>query len=519
MKTIRKIEKSGSSHCFARLRVAAYCRVSTAQYEQLESLETQRAHYDDYIRAHKDWELVNVYYDEGISGTRADTRPGLQRLMADCRLRRIDMVLTKSISRFARNTADCLALVRELISLNIPIHFEKEGIDTSAMESELLLSVMSSLAESESRSISENTKWSFGRQFRNGTFKVRTPPYGYRRENGRLQIEPEEAQIVKRIFREALSGKGASVIASGLNRDGIMSRQRKGWVHSTIFRILRNEVYTGDALYQKTFTDDEYRRHWNTKGEHTQFLATEHHDAIISREDFAAVETLISQRASMRNISPKSDKYLNRYAFSRKIFCGECGHIFKRRIHSSTRSAYVAWCCQEHLKNLKACSMKSVREDDIEFAFCVMMNKLIFAGKLLLRPYLDEFKKNSSDAELKRIAKLENELEKNTEKNYSVRRLMAGNYIPPAICNQELNTLKAYASKLKAEIAALEKSAEGSGSVISAIRELIAFTGENRMLTKFDGEIFKKFVNRITIMDRNHISFELKCGLALKEEL
>ena len=174
MKTIRKIEKS-SAHCFARLRVAAYCRVSTDQYEQLESLETQRSHYDEYIRAHKDWELVNVYYDECISGTRADTRPGLQRLMADCRLRRINMELTKSISRFARNTADCLALVRELISLNIPIHFEKEGIDTSAMESELLLSVMSSLAESESRSISENTKWSFGRQFRNGTFKRYSP--------------------------------------------------------------------------------------------------------------------------------------------------------------------------------------------------------------------------------------------------------------------------------------------------------------------------------------------------------
>ena len=215
MKTIRKIEKS-SSHSFARLRVAAYCRVSTDQYEQLESLETQRSHYDEYIRAHKDWELVNLYYDAGISGTRADTRPGLQRLMADCRRRRIDMVLTKSISRFARNTADCLALVRELISLNIPIHFEKEGIDTSAMESELLLSVMSFLTESESRSISENTKWSFGKQFRNGTFKVRTPPCGYRRVDGGLQIDHEEAQIVKRIFREALSGKGASVIASVL---------------------------------------------------------------------------------------------------------------------------------------------------------------------------------------------------------------------------------------------------------------------------------------------------------------
>jgi DNA invertase Pin-like site-specific DNA recombinase len=151
-------------------------------------------------------------------------------------------------------------------------YYDIYSIDTSAMESELLLSVMSSLAESESRSISENTKWSFGRQFRNGTFKVRTPPYGYRRVNAALQIDPEEAQIVKRIFREALSGKGASVIASGLNRDGIISRQRKGWVHSTIFRILQNEVYTGDALYQKTFTDDEYRRHWNTKGEHTQFL-------------------------------------------------------------------------------------------------------------------------------------------------------------------------------------------------------------------------------------------------------
>lgn len=132
MKTIRKIEKS-SSHCFARLRVAAYCRVSTDQYEQLESLETQRSHYDEYIRAHKDWELVNVYYDEGISGTRADTRPGLQRLMADCRLRRIDMVLIKSISRFARNTLDCLKHIRALKAQNIPVYFEKESINTHLM--------------------------------------------------------------------------------------------------------------------------------------------------------------------------------------------------------------------------------------------------------------------------------------------------------------------------------------------------------------------------------------------------
>ena len=518
MKTIRTIEK-GSAPRLARLRVAAYCRVSTDQYEQLESLETQRSHYDEYIRAHKNWELVNVYYDEGISGTRADTRPGLQRLMADCRLRRIDMVLTKSISRFARNTADCLALVRELISLNIPIHFEKEGINTSAMESELLLSVMSSLAENESRSISENIKWSVGRRFRNGTYKVSTPPYGYRRENGDLQIEPEEAQIVKRIFREALSGKGAYAIASGLNRDGIMTRRGKSWASVTIFRILRNEAYTGDALYQKTFKDDEYRQRWNTKGEQTQYLATDHHDAIISREDFAAVSALISQRADGRDISRGSDKYQNRYAFTGIIICGECGHAFKRQIHKSARSAYTAWCCQEHLKNLEACSMKSVREDDIEFAFCVMMNKLIFAGKQLLRPYIDDLKRNSSDAELKRLARLENELEKNTEKTYSVRRLMAGNYMPPDICNHELNTLKAQAEKLKAEIAALEKSAEGSGSVISAIKELIAFTGKNRMLTEFDEELFKRFVNRITVMERSRISFELKCGLALKEEL
>ena len=141
MKTIRKIEKS-SSHCFARLRVAAYCRVSTDQYEQLESLETQRSHYDEYIRAHKDWELVNVYYDEGISGTRADTRPGLQRLMADCRLRRIDMVLTKSISRFARNTLDCLKHIRALKAQNIPVYFEKESINTLDAKGEVLLTIM-----------------------------------------------------------------------------------------------------------------------------------------------------------------------------------------------------------------------------------------------------------------------------------------------------------------------------------------------------------------------------------------
>lgn len=208
-----------------KLRVAAYCRVSTGSDAQLESLEAQKSHYEQYINSREDWQFAGLYFDEGITGTKAEKRPELLRLITDCEARRIDFVITKSISRFSRNTTDCLALVRKLQSLDIPLYFEKENINTGSMESELFLAILSSMAEGESASISENTKWSVKRRFQNGTYKLGYTPYGYDWNGENMIINPEQATIVKRIFSDILSGKSTNAIADELNAEKIPSKK------------------------------------------------------------------------------------------------------------------------------------------------------------------------------------------------------------------------------------------------------------------------------------------------------
>jgi DNA invertase Pin-like site-specific DNA recombinase len=381
----------------SKLRVAAYCRVSTGSDAQLESLEAQKSHYEQYINSHEDWQFAGLYFDEGITGTKAEKRPELLRLITDCEARRIDFVITKSISRFSRNTTDCLALVRKLQSLDIPIYFEKENINTGSMESELFLAILSSMAEGESASISENAKWSVKRRFQNGTYKLGYTPYGYDWDGKNMIINPDQAAVVKRIFADILSGKSTNAIADELNAEKVPSKKNTNWTSSTIRGILANEKYTGDVIFQKTYTDENFNRHTNY-GEVDQYMAPDHHEAIISHSDFDAANALVNQRAAEKSIEKGSDKYQQRYAFSGKIICGECRDTFKRRIHSCTTYKYVAWACNTHLKNKESCHMKYVRDDEIKAAFITMLNKLIYGYRLILTPYLKILENSSGDA-------------------------------------------------------------------------------------------------------------------------
>ena len=281
---MKKITKIGTNEPLAekkKLKVAAYCRVSTASDEQLISLEAQKAHYDSYIRSNDELEYVGLYYDEGITGTKKDIRAGLLSMIADCEDGKIEFIITKSISRFARNTTDCLEMVRKLTDLGISIFFEKENINTGSMESELMLSILSSLAESESVSISENSKWSVQKRFQNGTFIIAYPPYGYENDNGTMVIVPEQAEIVKEIFAACLAGKGTHAIARELNDRGIKTKKNGKWSAGTVKAILTNEKYTGDVIFQKTYSDSSFNRHINY-GERDRFLCENHHEPIIS---------------------------------------------------------------------------------------------------------------------------------------------------------------------------------------------------------------------------------------------
>lgn len=517
MKKVTKIAETANSKVkLKKVRVAAYCRVSTDSDAQLESLEAQKTHYENYITARDDWEFAGLYYDEGITGTKKDKRPELLRLIDDCKAGKIDFIVTKSISRFSRNTTDCLSLVRELLAQNIPIYFEKENINTGSMESELFLAILSSMAEGESVSISENSKWSIQKRFENGTFKCSYPPYGYDWDGEQMVINPEQAAVVKEIFADLLSGKGTHAIADDLNQRGVLSKRGGRWTATTIRGMLSNEKYVGDCLFQKTYSDSQFVRH-NNHGEQTQYMVRDHHEPIISREDFEAAQAFVKQRASEKGVIKGTEKYQNRYAFSGKIICGECGDTFKRRIHSCTGYKYAAWCCNTHIADKDKCHMLFVKDETLKLAFITMMNKLIFSHRMILKPYLESIKNVSTDDSLRRIQQIQTLLAQNTEKRETLTKLMTQGIIDPVLYSQETNELLSQADTFRDEIEALKNAVSGDVTKVTETTALIHFAEKSAMLHEFDDSLFDRFVNRIIVHSRSDIRFELKCGLTFRE--
>lgn len=279
-----------------KLRVAAYCRVSTSQAEQLDSLDNQRQHYEDYIRSHTDWQYAGIYYDKGITGTSMEKRKGFCQLLDAAMNGQIDLILVKSISRFARNTIDCLRTIRALAQKRVYIIFEQEQIYTRQLEDEFLVSILSALAESESESISANTKWGIRQSFKKGTYRSSILPYGYDIREGELIILPHEAIVVQEIFALAAVGCGPYIITETINSMGFRTRKGKKWHVNSVKFIMRNEKYTGDALFQKSFNDSNYHNRCNC-GELPMYYHTNHHTAIISRETFLMAQLACQKRA------------------------------------------------------------------------------------------------------------------------------------------------------------------------------------------------------------------------------
>ena len=496
-----------------KLRVAAYCRVSTENDDQRDSLKTQKTHFTAWIKMHSDWEFAGIFYDFGITGTKAEVRDGLQALMYECRIGRIDYVLTKSVSRFSRNTTDCLALVRELLSYGIPIYFEKEKLDTGSMESELVLSILSSLAQEESESISKNVKWGNNKRIKSGRYKMGVAPYGYTFDaDGNFMIIPEEAKIVQLIFESFVSGMGTHTIAKMLDAQNVPTRKGGKWHSNTITDILNNERYVVDILYNKTYTDSSFQRHRNTD-EENRIEARDHHEPIVSRELFATAHDVLKQRLKERGIKKGDDKYQRRYAFTGKIICGECESTFKRQIISSG----ICWCCQRHLKDLSGCSMKFIHEEYFQSAFVTMMNKLIFSKKYLLRPYYSTIQATSSDANLQRILFLKDSIQRNADRKNDLRKLRVKRILDAVTYNQELNRIEKQNEESRKEIQSLGNME--SGMVLRETEKLLHYVETAEMLDTYDEELFLEFVDSIIVYSRESIGFKLKCGLTLKEEL
>ena len=519
MKRITRIaENNITQRLHKKLRVAAYCRVSTDSEEQLDSLEAQKKHYEVYIKANPDWWYAGIYVDEGISGTKKEKRPALLQLMTDCRRKKVDFIVTKSISRFARNTTDCLELVRQLLGMGVYIYFEKENLNTGAMENELMLSILGGLAENESVSISQNAKWSIQRRFRKGTFVVSYPPYGYKNIDGRMVVDDEQAKVVRVMFAEMLSGKSPGDIAAELMARGVPAKRGGRWTSTTIRGILTNEKYVGDALCQKTYTDSRFNRHSN-HGEMDQYLVEHHHEPIVSREDFEAAGQLIRQRAKEKGVVKGAEKYQNRYPFSGRIICGQCGSKFKRRIHSSSCIHYAAWCCSRHIDDISQCSMQYIREDGLERAFVMMMNKLAFGRNKILKPLYDTLRFQNQACGFDRANEWKSRLEKNMEHRQVLTELMAKGYLEPKLFRQENNALLAETEKMHAEKENLSQAINNETAKADEVGKLLKFVGKMGRFTAFDGDVFSEYVERIIACSRTEACFQMKCGLLLKERV
>lgn len=512
--TVTKIEAVKPTAA-PKKKVAAYCRVSTDNTEQLKSLEAQKVHYENFIRSHSDWEYAGLYYDSGISGTKAECRSGLQDMLRDCEAGKISYILTKSISRFARNTVDCLEIVRHLKDKNIFIYFEKEDVDTGNMDGELLLTLLSSFAAEESVSISENEKWSIRKRFQNGTYKMPYMPYGYTKgEHGEMVIDKREAETVRWIFELAMNGHSTHSIAKLLRERDIPTKKGGKWSDSTVRDMLVNEKYMGDAMFQKTYTDSNFRRH-NTQDMSKTIYIKEHHEPIVSREIFEAVGALIQQRAAEKGAVRGNGKYQIRYEFSGKIICGECGGTFKRRIHD--HGSEIAWVCATHIDDIRQCSMKYIRDDALKAAITTMINKLIFGRKLILAPYLAALRKsNVNDTE---IQKLKAELKKESEKSDMLRILFANKMITPAIFQQDMGVSSKQSEELRRQIELLSRSDGENSAMTTEAEKLLKFAEKSDMLTEYREELTTEFIEKIVIYDRKNIGIQLRCGLTLKEVL
>ncbi|MFU0827286.1 MAG: Recombinase domain-containing protein [Lachnoclostridium sp.] len=319
------------------------------------------------------------------------------------------------------------------------------------------------------------------------------------------------------IFSEILSGKGAQKIAKVLNDRMIPTKRNSKWTSKTIIDMVRNEKYVGDALFQKYYTDDNFNRRRN-KGECNQYFATNHHDPIVSRETFEAAQAVIDQHCKEYGLEKNNSKYQNRYPFSGKIICGQCGGVFKRRTHATGRHR-IAWCCSTHIMDIEKCSMKYVPQADIEFAFVTMMNKLIFGHEAVLRPLFNALRGMNSENAIEAIKAIDKSLEENALQRNVLVELMAKGYLEPAIYNKSNNDLLQEAERLRRQKESITQLLSSDFQAATEAGTLLQYAAKTSTLSAFDGALFTRFVARVVVLSREEIAFELKCGLTLKERL
>ena len=493
-----------------KLRVAAYCRVSTDSDEQATSYDAQVEHYTNFIQKNEEWEFAGIFADDGISGTNTKKREEFNRMISECMEGHIDMIITKSISRFARNTLDCLRYIRQLKEKNIPVFFEKENINTMDSKGEVLLTIMASLAQQESESLSKNVKMGMQFRFQNGEVQVNHNRFmGYTKdEDGHLIIEPAEAEIVKRIYREYLQGASLKQIGDGLMDDGILTAAGKAkWRPESVKKILKNEKYIGDALLQKTYTVDVLtKKRVKNNGIVPQYYVENSHEPIIPRDLYMQVQEEMLRRANLHSGAKRKKRvYSSKYALSSIVYCSKCGDIYRRIAWNNRGKHSTVWRCVNRVEHgPDCCDAPTVQEEELQNAVVKAINTAL-GGKdemltalekniAMVLALEDETSMESLDAKLE---ELQQELLKRANARQDYEDLA-----------DEIDLLREQKQNAMAE------NAEREG-LKQRIAEMQQFLAEQRgTIQVYDEQVVRKLIEKITVHDEK-VTVAFKSGMEI----
>ena len=512
------------------LRVAAYCRVSTDQEEQESSYEAQIGYYTEKINSNSEWQMAGIFADEGITGTQAKKRPEFLKMIRLCQQGKIDMILTKSLSRFARNTVDSLKYIRDLKALGIAIVFEKENINTLETDTEMMLTIMSCFAQAESESISKNVSWGIRQSFKNGNVPMQYARLlGYRKgADGNAEIVPEEAEIVKEIFSQYLDGSSMEQIADRLSKKGLTTKgSGSPYRKIVIQRILTNEKYTGDALLQKTYiTDCITKKSRKNNGELPMYLVKDHHEPIISRADFNRVQEEMARRSAKRVIADKltkgeQGKYSAKYALSELLICGECGSHYRRVTWTAKGFKEIKWRCINRIQyGKKKChSSPTVEEQALHRAivsaineFCEVKDDVAKALRESITEVLDPNLNGSVQAAQQRIDELAHNIDE-LIKLATVPETAQSAMSDIEKFSEEMKTLREFIETEKTK----QMTAQRGSAELDAILERLE--NENFTMTEYDDVAVRQLIEKITVERKDTITVTFKGGFEVRKEL
>lgn len=515
---------------YHQLRVAAYCRVSTAQEEQQNSFAVQVAYYTDLINKKKEWTLAGIFADEGISGTQTKKRTEFNRMIRMCKNKKIDLVITKSISRFARYTVDCLEYVRQLKDLGIGVIFEKENINTLTMTSEFMISLYSSFAQAESESISQNICWGKEKAYREGKVAFQYKKLlGYKKgADGKPEIVPEEAETVKMIYSMFLDGYSMKSIKDILeSRDLLTPTGKKIWSESLVRSILQNEKYVGDALLQKTYTVDCIsHKVVKNHGERPMYLVTDHHAPIIERDTYNRVQQELARRGSKRKVSDKTiteqGKYSSKYALTELLICGKCGTPYRRTTWTSGGKKLIVWRCISRLEHGKKYCFDSptIKEAQLHKAIIRAINSYYSCRDdiaKILKANIGTVLECQGQEE---IIAAENRLKEIDQARNDLVGLIAAGGCDEDKLDSEFEKLYEEEQRLSERLAMLKLQNQTSAETqakLDKIMELI--DNEKFELETFDNVLIRKLIECVKVLSKTEILVIFKGGYEVRAEI